>query len=134
MKKCDKSDKVKLLCVRPTFRQCSVVSPGLQRQPRPPPGKHQKSKRNVFKRKKNSFTKAYIWMAIVTLVRTRIAILRVGKKKLFFLLSVKKLSPPPLPLFWLPQFFLIRIFWIGQDPESKKNSFFMLPISLATFV
>ena len=38
-------------------------------------------------------------MAIVTLVRTRIAILRVGEKKLFFFLSVKKLSPPPLPLF-----------------------------------
>ena len=38
------------------------------------------------------------------------------KKNCFFLLFVKKLRPPPLPLFWPPQFFLIRIFWIGPDP------------------
>ena len=42
-----------------------------------------------------------------------------GKKKncFFFTFSQKTGAPPPLPLFWPPQFFfLIRIFWIGQDP------------------
>ena len=57
-------------------------------------------------------------------------------KKLFFLLLVKKLRPPPLPLFWPPQFFLIRIFWIGRDPPPKvsvEKSWRVLTLKFATF-
>ena len=54
-------------------------------------------------------------------------------KKLFFYFLSKNWGPPPPP-FWPPQFFLIKIFWLGPDPppfltESKKNSSFMPPLS-----
>ena len=48
-----------------------------------------------------------------------------NKKNCFFYFQSKNWDPSPLPLFWPPQFFLIRIFWIWQDPLPppliKKN-------------
>ena len=43
-------------------------------------------------------------------------------KKLFFFTFSKKTETPPLPLFWPPQFFLIRIFWIGRDPPPPRSA------------
>ena len=58
-------------------------------------------------------------------------VIRGGIKNCFFFTFSQKTEPPPLPLFWPPQFFLIRIFWLGPDPPPfRRKMVKKLPVFL----
>ena len=67
---------------------------------------------SVYERKRQTMTSNKDQRILTEL---RFKVIRGGLKNCFFLLLVKKLRPPP-PFLTTSVFFLIRIFWIGQDP------------------
>ena len=75
------------------------------------------------------FFEVHSWLGLIRRAQILLCRLKGGVKKLFFYFT-KKMRPTPLPLFWPPQFFLIRIFLTRPRPPPpfSANMVKKLPI------